>query len=119
MISPSLIKSAMFGRDRGTTAEFFASGQREIEGILAGLDGQGIRSEARHRALDFGCGLGRLTRALADSFDEVVGIERSESGWDSEMLAYPSVYEHRGTKHLLYNGNGFGASGIGHAVEDG
>jgi hypothetical protein len=51
--------------------------------------------------------------------DEVVGIEPSESGWDSEMIAYPSVYEHRGTKHLLYNGNGFGASGMGHAVEAG
>ena len=51
--------------------------------------------------------------------DEVVGIELSESGWDSEMIAYPSIYEHRDTKHLLYNGNGFGASGIGHALEAG
>ena len=51
--------------------------------------------------------------------DDVVGIELSENGWDSEMIAYPGVYEHGGTKHLLYNGNGFGASGIGHAVEAG
>jgi len=51
--------------------------------------------------------------------DEVVGIGLSESGWDSEMIAYPAVYEHRGSKHLLYNGNGFGASGFGHAVEAG
>jgi hypothetical protein len=50
--------------------------------------------------------------------DEAVGIQPSENGWDSEMLAYPSIYEHRGTKHLLYNGNGFGTSGIGHAVDD-
>jgi len=49
--------------------------------------------------------------------DEAAGIERSESGWDSEMLAYPSIYDHRGSRHLLYNGNGFGVSGIGHAVE--
>lgn len=49
--------------------------------------------------------------------DEAAGIELSESGWDSEMLAYPSVYDHRGTRHLLYNGNGFGASGMGHAVK--
>jgi hypothetical protein len=26
------------------------------------------------------------------------------------------VYHHRGTTHLLYNGDGFGESGIGHAV---
>lgn len=45
-------------------------------------------------------------------------IVRSDGGWDSEMLAYPSVYEHRGMLHLLYNGNGFGASGFGHAVAE-
>ncbi len=51
--------------------------------------------------------------------DELAELELPESGWDSEMLAYPSVYQHRGTRHLLYNGNGFGASGIGHAVQVG
>lgn len=48
--------------------------------------------------------------------DEESGIDLSESGWDSQMNAYPSIYEHQGKLHLLYNGNGFGASGIGHAV---
>jgi len=31
------------------------------------------------RALDFGCGVGRLTRALANYFDEVSGVDISES----------------------------------------
>jgi hypothetical protein len=53
-----------------------------------------------------------------ERLDEQAGISRSESGWDSEMIAYPSVYVHRGRRHLLYNGNGFGRSGIGHAVAD-
>jgi hypothetical protein len=48
--------------------------------------------------------------------DDRVGIERSESGWDSQMMEYPFVYEHRGRKHMLYNGNGFGESGFGWAV---
>jgi hypothetical protein len=48
--------------------------------------------------------------------DEEAGIGLSEEGWDSKMVEYPSVYEYRGTRHLLYNGNGFGESGIGHAV---
>lgn len=48
--------------------------------------------------------------------DGQVGIRRSESGWDSEMLEYVFVYEHRGRKHLLYNGNGFGVTGFGYAV---
>jgi hypothetical protein len=32
------------------------------------------------------------------------------------MVEYAAVYEHRGQRHMLYNGNGFGMSGIGHAV---
>jgi hypothetical protein len=50
--------------------------------------------------------------------DGAVGIERSEEGWDSVMMEYPFVYAHRGRKHLLYNGNGFGESGFGYAVLD-
>ncbi len=48
--------------------------------------------------------------------DERVGIERSDEGWDSEMMEYPFVYEHRGRKYMLYNGNGFGETGFGYAV---
>jgi hypothetical protein len=48
--------------------------------------------------------------------DDRVGIERSEEGWDSMMMEYPFVYEHRGVKHMLYNGNGFGETGFGYAV---
>jgi hypothetical protein len=48
--------------------------------------------------------------------DGEVGIERSEDGWDSLMMEYPWVYEHRGRKYMLYNGNGFGETGIGYAV---
>ena len=49
----------------------------------------------------------------------MAGLERSAAGWDSEMVEYPSVYEHGGTRHMLCNGNGFGLSGFGHVVEDG
>lgn len=48
--------------------------------------------------------------------DDLVGIERSEVGWDSVMMEYPFVYERSGVKHMLYNGNGFGETGIGYAV---
>ncbi len=50
--------------------------------------------------------------------DEEVGIERSAEGWDSMMMEYPYVYEHRGRKYMLYNGNGFGVTGFGYAVLD-
>ena len=48
--------------------------------------------------------------------DECVGIDRSTSGWDSEMIEYPFVYEHGGRKYMVYNGNGFGETGFGYAV---
>jgi len=48
--------------------------------------------------------------------DKKVGIDVSENGWDSEMIEYPCVYEYKGKKYILYNGNGFGRSGFGYAV---
>lgn len=41
------------------------------------------------------------------------GIDVSSQGWDSEMIEYPYVFEHSGTRYMLYNGNGYGRSGIG------
>jgi hypothetical protein len=49
--------------------------------------------------------------------DEAI-VTPSPDGWDSEMQAYPFVFDHGGERHMLYNGNGFGATGIGHAVLD-
>ncbi len=50
--------------------------------------------------------------------DDEVGIGKSESGWDSEMIEYCYRYEYEGKKYLFYNGNGFGRSGFGYAVLD-
>lgn len=43
------------------------------------------------------------------------GIEVSDSGWDSEMIEYPYVFYSLGEKYMLYNGNGYGKTGIGMA----
>jgi hypothetical protein len=48
--------------------------------------------------------------------DDQVGISVSESGWDSEMICYPNVFNHKGKKYMLYCGNGYGRSGFGYAV---
>lgn len=56
--------------------EFFATGRREIERVLAELDLTDFGS-----ALDFGCGIGRLTAALEEHFDSVTGVDLS-----AEML---------------------------------
>jgi hypothetical protein len=51
-----------------------------------------------------------------ERLDHLAGLDCSDAGWDSVMIAYPFVYEHRGRKYMLYNGNGFGETGIGYAV---
>jgi hypothetical protein len=48
--------------------------------------------------------------------DEQVGIEVSNEGWDSEMIQYPYVFNHKGKKYMFYNGNGYGENGAGLAV---
>lgn len=42
-----------------------------------------------------------------------VGIDVSNSGWDSEMLCYPFVFDHNGSRYMLYNGNNYGKDGFG------
>lgn len=56
--------------------EFFATGEQEISQALEILDARGVEIE-RSTALDFGCGVGRLTQALARRFESVCGIDIS------------------------------------------
>lgn len=70
----------------------------------------GYRDDANH-AYRFG---------FADSADglsweirnDEIGLERASSGWDSVMMTYAAFHGN----HLFYNGNGFGATGIGVAL---
>lgn len=51
-----------------------------------------------------------------ERLDHLVDLEPSKSGWDSEMVCYPSIFTHNGIHFMLYNGNGYGKSGIGLAI---
>ena len=42
--------------------------------------------------------------------DEQIDMGLSETGWDSEMVNYPHVFELDGRTHMLYQGNGMGAT---------
>ncbi len=50
--------------------------------------------------------------------DDKVGIDVSYSGWDSEMICYPFVFDYHGARYMIYNGNGYGLTGFGLAVLD-
>jgi SAM-dependent methyltransferase len=58
-------------------AEFMATGNREIESVIEYLSGIGIELDYKGSALDFGCGVGRLTQALAGRFSNCVGVDIS------------------------------------------
>jgi hypothetical protein len=48
--------------------------------------------------------------------DALAGIAPSEEGWDANSVEYPWVFDHDGSRYLLYNGNRYGATGFGLAV---
>lgn len=48
--------------------------------------------------------------------DSKSGISTSESGWDSEMIAYPSIVKVKNQLIMFYNGNNFGQTGFGYAI---
>ena len=67
--------SKRFGRWR--PEDFFASGERDVVDFLETCDRYGLPA-ARSAALDFGCGAGRLTRALSTRFNHCTGVDISE-----------------------------------------
>jgi SAM-dependent methyltransferase len=62
---------------RWTRDDFLASGTAEIAAVFARLARFGVHPTGR--ALDFGCGAGRLTQALAQRFSEAHGVDIAEA----------------------------------------
>lgn len=54
--------------------EFFRRGVDEVERVLKKIEAIGANVQFG-RALDFGCGVGRLTQAMAAHFDEAYGVD--------------------------------------------
>ncbi len=76
--------------------EFFETGAREINDVLSYVEGLGIPLR-RGRALDFGCGVGRLTQALARYFNEVCGVDVAPS-----MIEWARKYNRCGDRCLYF-----------------
>jgi SAM-dependent methyltransferase len=77
--------------------EFFASGDREITELMQYLSSVGVEC-ARGRALDFGCGVGRLTQPLATYFTKVIGIDIAPS-----MIAQAQALDRKGRCQFMLN----------------
>ena len=78
--------------NRWTPDEFFATGEHDVAAALAAIRTR-CPQLARGRALDFGCGVGRLTQALALEFDQVTGVDLA-----ADMLALARTHNRRGAR---------------------
>ncbi len=76
--------------------EFFYTGTQEILSTMNYVESLNIQL-SKKRALDFGCGVGRLTQALANHFDEVYGVDISPS-----MIELANTYNRYGNKCKYY-----------------
>jgi SAM-dependent methyltransferase len=58
--------------------DFFAFGRTDTANMMTFISSLGL-TLGKHRAVDFGCGLGRSTQALVSYFDEVYGVDIAPS----------------------------------------
>lgn len=76
--------------------EFFRTGVQEIDTVMGHV--RSLNYQVTHqRALDFGCGVGRLSQALANHFEEVAGIDIAPS-----MIELAQRYNRHGDKCKYY-----------------
>src|SRR5579864_1921458 len=81
--------------------EFFATGTHEVGIFMDQAAAWGVPA-ARRSALDFGCGIGRLTQALAGHFDRVYGVDISP-----KMIELANTYNRQGARcEYLCNAGG-------------
>ena len=50
---------------------------------------------------------------LWQRMDELVSLDVSPDGWDSDMVCYPFIFDYMDDRYMLYNGNDYGKSGFG------
>jgi SAM-dependent methyltransferase len=78
---------------RWDVEEFFASGRATIDSLWSQSQSSGLPVD-RRQALDFGCGVGRLSRALGAHVEYVLGLDISASMIASAQehnAAYPNL----------------------------
>jgi SAM-dependent methyltransferase len=78
--------------NRWDITAFFQTGEDEVVRLFDRLRGLDI-SIQRGRALDFGCGVGRVTQAMAGYFDSVDGIDIAPS-----MIRLADQHNHHGDR---------------------
>lgn len=74
--------SNLTGDSAWDSEAFFATGETEISETLERAEQLGVTPARQARALDFGCGVGRLTQALGRRFDRADGVDIAKAMLD-------------------------------------
>jgi SAM-dependent methyltransferase len=67
--------------DAAAREKFFASGVEVVDSFIAAAEAA-FGDVRKNVALDYGCGVGRLTRPLSERFQQVIGVDISSSMLD-------------------------------------
>lgn len=90
------------GRERGrwSEREFFETGRDEVDRVFGYMAAHGIGPAHPGRFLDFGCGVGRLSRALISRFASGVGLDIAP-----RMIELAAAYNASDPKSVEYRVN--------------
>lgn len=73
-----VLRGALRDRKHWSKEDFLDLGRREVQGVMDYLGRRDLPLR-RDRALDFGCGAGRLTQSLSPYFRQVDGVDHAPS----------------------------------------
>jgi ubiquinone/menaquinone biosynthesis C-methylase UbiE len=113
----SILTNRNFIHSRWNKEEFFLTGENDVNNWFSGFEElQHLKNGA---ALDFGCGMGRLTQALCNRFISVTGVDISKTmiALANENNKYPNkcsyyLNEHNNLKNFGNNSFDFIVSHI-------
>ena len=104
-------------RRDGRIAINFRNGEYAIGRPCVLRDGDRYRMWYSYRGAAYRIGYAESADGLVwQRRDDEAGIAVSQSGWDASMVEYAAVFDHAGARWMLYNGDGYGRSGLGLAV---
>jgi hypothetical protein len=101
-------------RREGRVAIDFRPGEHAIARPCVIRDRDGYRMWYAYRGDAYRIGYAESPDGLAwTRRDEHAGIDVTPGAWDGEMVAYAYVFDWDDRRYMLYNGNGYGRTGLG------
>jgi hypothetical protein len=99
------------------SVDFAGPGEYAIARPCVVRDGDRYRMWFSARGASYRIGYAESADGLRwERCDGDVALGPAGGDWDAEMQAYPLILDAAGARHMLYNGNGYGATGIGYAT---